>query len=223
MNSRQRLSIAGVLVLASAVVSALAWPDLPAELVTHWNAAGEPEGTMSKALGLSLVPVVTASTVLLFLLIPRIDPLGENIEAFRAEFDWFIVVFTGFMTLVHVGIVAFNLGYEFDFLALLLVGMAGLFYYVGYLLDHAERNWFVGIRTPWTMSSEEVWDRTHDLGARLFKAAAVLSLVGVVAGDLAIYFVLVPILAVAAVLVGYSYWLYTRLERRDEVSPGELQ
>ena len=223
MNSRQRLSVAGVLVLLSAVVSALAWPELPAEMVTHWNAAGDPDGTMSKPLGLAFVPGITALTVLLFLLIPRIDPLRENITQFRAEYDWFIVVFTAYMTLVHAGVVAFNLGYEFDFLALVLVGLAGLFYYVGYLLDRAERNWFVGIRTPWTMSSETVWDRTQAFGARLFKAVAVLSLVGVLFGDLAIYFVVGPVLAVAAVTVIYSYWLYTRLEEGEAVSPEDIQ
>ena len=164
----------GVVVL-SGVASLLAAPSLPADLVTNWNAAGEPNGTMPKLLAVWLFPVPTAGLLVVFAVIPRIDPLRENIDTFRPYHDWFVVVFTGYMFLVHAGIIAFNLGYEFDFTALVLVGVAGLFYYNGVLLAHAERNWFVGIRTPWTLSNEEVWQRTHALGGRLFKLTAVLA------------------------------------------------
>jgi len=90
----------------------------------------------------------------LFAVIPRIDPLRENIAEFRSYYDWFVVIFTIYMFVVHAGVVAFNLGYEFDFTYLILVAAAGLFYYSGVVLTHAKQNWFVGIRTPWTLSSE---------------------------------------------------------------------
>lgn len=122
-----------------------------------------------------------------FAVIPRIGPLRENIATFRPVYDWFVVVFSAFMTVIHGGVIAFNLGYEFDFTLLVLAAVAGLFYYVGVLLAHADRNWFVGIRTPWTLSSDEVWERTHHLGSRLFKLTAIISLVGLFFGDAAIY------------------------------------
>ncbi|WP_255198307.1 SdpI family protein [Halorarius litoreus] len=219
MNTRQRFGLATVFVVLAAVVSLLAAPDLPAEIVTNWDAAGEPNGTMSKTAGLWLAPGFSAVLLVLFAAIPRIDPLRENIAAFRPYYDWFVVVFTGFMLLVHAGVVAFNLGYVFDFTLLVLVGVAAMFYYIGVLLSHAERNWFVGIRTPWTLSSDEVWDRTHALGGRLFKLTALLSLVGLLFGEYAIYFLLVPALPTAVVTVAYSYYLYERVERGTE-SPG---
>ena len=168
MDSRHRFTLAAAFVVLSGVVSFLAAPSLPAQLVTNWNAAGEPNGSMPKLLAIWLFPALTAGLLVVFAVIPRIDPLRENIARFRRYYDWFVVVFTAYMFLVHAGIIAFNLGYEFDFTALILVGVAGLFYYSGVLLTHAERNWFVGIRTPWTLSSEEVWKRTHALGGRLF-------------------------------------------------------
>ncbi|QPV62905.1 SdpI family protein [Halosimplex litoreum] len=219
MNTTQRFGVAAALVAVSALASVLAAPSLPDTLVTHWNAAGEPDGTMAKTTALALLPALSAVFVALFAVLPRLDPLGENVADFRASYDWFVVLFAAFMTLVHGGVVAFNLGYEFDFTLLILAAVAGLFYYIGILLTHAEQNWFVGIRTPWTLSSETVWQRTHALGGRLFKLTAVVSLVGLAFGDYAVYFLLVPALTTAAVTVAYSYYLYERLDDAGDAAP----
>jgi len=212
MKSTHRFALAAGLVVASGVVSVLAAPDLPEQMATHWNAAGVPDDTMLKPVALVLIPILTAVLLGMFAVIPRIDPLGENIGEFRPIYDWFVVGFTAFMAIVHGGIVAFNLGYEFDFVLLLLAAVAILFYLVGVLLDHVERNWFVGIRTPWTMSSPEVWEQTNALGATLFKLTAAVALVGLLFGEYAIYFLIVPVLVTASITVVYSYYLYERLE-----------
>jgi uncharacterized membrane protein len=202
-------------------VSVVAWPDVPEQMATHWNAAGEVDGRMGKVVGLALIPALSAALLAMFAAIPRVDPLGENIAAFRATYDWFVVVFTAYMVALHAGIVAFNLGYEFDFVALVVAGVAALFWVVGVVLTRAERNWFVGIRTPWTLSSDAVWRRTHDLGARLFKLSAVLALVGAVVSDYAVYFVVGPALATAVVTFVYSYVLYERLDEQPSVETGD--
>jgi uncharacterized membrane protein len=219
MKTSHRLTLASALVVLAGVVSVLAAPDLPDPLVTHWNAAGEPDGTMAKPLALALVPVLSAMLVALLALVPRIDPLGENVESFRPAYDWFVVAVAGFLLVVHAGIVAYNLGYGFD-MTLLVVGAAAvLLYAVGALLPRAEPNWFVGIRTPWTLSSETVWERTHELGGRLFKLTAVVSLLGLLFGEYAVYFLVVPALLTAAITVAYSYYRYARLESGAEQSP----
>ena len=216
MNSRHRFLIATVFVVISGAVSVLTAPELPTRMATHWNAAGQPDGTMPKAAALAFLPAMTAVLLVVFALVPRIDPLRENIAAFRPVYDWFVVVFTAFMAVIHGGVIAFNLGYEFDFTLLILTTVAGLFYYVGVLLEHAERNWFVGIRTPWTLSSADVWDRTHRLGSRLFKLTALVALIGLLFGEYAIYFLVVPALLTAGITVVYSYYLYEQLERDSE-------
>lgn len=213
MRSVHRFAVAAGIVALSGALSVVAAPSVPARLVTHWNAAGDPDGTMAKSVGLALVPVLSAALLGLFAAIPRIDPLRENIASFRAVYDWFLVALTAFLGVVHAGIVAFNLGYAFDFTQVVLAATAVLFYFVGVLLSHAERNWFVGIRTPWTLSSAEVWDRTHRLGARLFKVTAVVALFGLLAGEYAVYFLVAPALVTAAVTVAYSFYLYERTER----------
>ncbi|WP_435102490.1 SdpI family protein [Halarchaeum sp. P4] len=219
MNSRQRLSLAAGFVVLSAVASILAAPALPEQLVTHWNAAGEPDATMSKPLALALFPALTAGLVALLVFVPRLDPLGENIEEFRRYYEWFIVIFTAFMFVLHAGIIAFNLGYAFDFTLLVLAAVAVLLYYLGVLLTHAEQNWFVGIRTPWTLSDEEVWTRTHELGGKLLKVTAVIALLGLFFGEYAVYFLLVPVLLTALTTVVYSYYLYQQREEASGTPP----
>jgi len=210
MNSRHRFLIAGGFVFISAILSVLAAPELPAQMATHWNATGEPDGTMAKPVALALFPGMIAALLVMFAVIPRIGPLRENIATFRPIYDWFVVVFSAFMTVIHGGVIAFNLGYVFDFTLLVLAAAAGLFYFTGVLLTHAEPNWFVGIRTPWTLSSDEVWERTHHLGGRLFKLTALIALVGLFFGDAAVYFFIVPALLTAGITVVYSYYLYER-------------
>jgi uncharacterized membrane protein len=213
MNTRHRFALAGSFVVLSAIVSMIAAPELPDQLVSNWNAAGEPSGTMSKPLVLGLIPALTAGLLGVFAVIPRIDPLRANIAEFRPYYDWFVVVFTVYLFLIHTGIIAFNLGYEFNFVYLILLGMAGLFYYCGIVLTHAKQNWFVGIRTPWTLSNEGVWNRTHALGGKLFKLTAILAVVGLLFGEYALYFFLIPAVATAVTTVVYSYYLYEQLER----------
>lgn len=216
MNSRRRFLIAAAVVVISGVMSVLAAPELPTRMATHWNAAGQPDGTMSKPAALALFPAISAVLLVVLAVIPRIGPLRENVVSFRPVYDWFVVVFVVFMTVIHGGVIAFNLGYEFNFTFLVLAAVAGLFYYVGVLLTHAERNWFVGIRTPWTLSSDEVWARTHHLGGGLFKLTALISLIGLFFGDYAVYFLIVPALLTAGITVVYSYYVYEQLERDSD-------
>jgi len=219
VNTARRLSIAAALVALSALASVLAAPGLPGTVVTHWNAAGRPDGTMARPVALAFVPALAAVIVGLLAVVPRIDPRRARYAAFRSYYDWLIVLVAGFLLVVHVGTLLFNLGYRFDFALLVLVGVAGLFYYVGVLLPHAEPNWFVGVRTPWTLESEAVWDRTHALAGRLFKLCALVSLVGLLFGAYAVYFLVVPVLATAAVTVVYSYVCFERIERRGNATP----
>ena len=86
-----------------------------------------------------------------------------------------------------------------------------LLFFVGITLQHARRNWFVGIRTPWTLSSDAVWDKTHRLGARLFKLVGLLAVLGLLP-RFAIYLVLVPVVTASIVVVVCSYLCYQALE-----------
>jgi uncharacterized membrane protein len=81
---------------------------------------------------------------------------------------------------------------------------------MGILTENAERNWFIGIRTPWTLSSERVWKRTNRLGGKLFRIAGITAAFGAFFPEFAIYFILVPVIAVAGFSIIYSYMEYQK-------------
>ena len=106
--------------------------------------------------------------------------------------------------------IAWNLGYQYNFNDFIIPPLAILWYFLGVLLAQAKRNWFIGIRTPWTLSSDQVWESTHQLGAKLFKISAFISLLGLFFKNMAIYFIIVPVVAAALYLIVYSYFKYQR-------------
>ena len=200
--------IAGLLITMTLTIAV--YPTMPDKVVSHWNAAGQADGYMSKLWGLSLIPLIMTGFVALLAVLPRIDPYKKNYEKFRNYYEGFILLFILFMLAIQVQIILWSSGYQispnltFPFL------IGTLFIYIGFLLGHAEQNWFVGIRTPWTLSSETVWKKTHELGGKLFKIAGVICFIGVLAGEFAMWFILVPILAVAVYTVAYSYFEYQK-------------
>jgi uncharacterized membrane protein len=85
---------------------------------------------------------------------------------------------------------------------------------MGFMMSHAKRNWFIGIRTPWTLSSDLVWDKTHLIGSRLFKAAGLLAFAGIFFQPYALWFVLTPVLFATLYTLLYSYFEYEKEKRR---------
>ena len=160
--------------------------------------------------GLSLIPLIMTGFVALLAVLPRIDPYKKNYEKFGNCYEGFILLFILFMLAIQVQIILWSIGYQISPNLTMPFLIGTLFIYLGFLLGHAEQNWFVGIRTPWTLSSETVWKKTHELGGKLFKIAGVISFIGVLAGEYAIWFILVPILGVAVYTVAYSYFEYQK-------------
>jgi uncharacterized membrane protein len=157
------------------------------------------------------MPVISVGMLLLFLVIPQIDPLKANIAKFREYFDAFIALMVGFMVYMHILTVLWNLGYDqFNMGAAMLPALGLIFVFAGIMMRQAKRNFFIGIRTPWTLSSDRVWDETHRLGSILFIASGILALLGAFFPDYAIWFILIPVLGSTLFLLVYSYVLYQR-------------
>jgi len=211
MNTRSTIVVIVALFLLAVGIGLYLYPTLPDRIATHWNAQGVADGYSVRFWGVFLMPMIMAALAALFLLIPILDPLRKNIESFRRYYNLFWVGVTGFMFYMFLLTLAYNGGYSFDFSRALIPGFAVLFWFVAILVQHAKRSWFVGIRTPWTMSDDIVWEKTHALGATLFKAAAILSLVGLfVGGAASILFLLVPALGASLIATVYSYLEYRK-------------
>ena len=206
---KANIFILAVLIISFAIGIYL-YPQMPERMASHWNVAGQVDGYMPKLWGLFLMPIISLALFLLFIAIPRIDPLKANIEKFRKNFDIFIAIIMLFLLYIYLLTLFWSLGARFNIIQLMSPAFAILFFYAGVLISNSKRNWFIGIRTPWTMSSEKVWNKTHSRGGKLFKAAGIICLLGAVFPDYAIWFVLVPVVAVAIYSVVYSYFLYSK-------------
>jgi len=209
-----RVAIALVLIL-TAVMTLVAYPVMPDAVASHWNAAGDLNGTMPKFWGLILIPLLMYGFCALLVVVPRIDPLRNNYQKFQDYYDGFILVFAAFLFFIQLQIILWGLGIHLSPNLTMPVMIGILFIYIGFLIGHAEPNWFVGIRTPWTLSSDSVWKKTHQRGATLFKLAGVVSMIGILAGIYAWLFILIPVIAVALYTVVYSY-----IEFRKEQTTG---
>lgn len=197
-------------VVASFSAGAYLYPDLPDKMASHWNVKGEVDGYMPKFWGVFLMPLVAFGIFVLFLILPKIDPLKENYKKFRKYFDGFITLIVLFLLYIHVISLYWNLGGRFNMSQLMSPAVAVLLYYAGILIQHAKRNWFVGIRTPWTLSSDKVWEETHAVGAKLFKASAIIALLGLVFPDKAIFFMAVPAIFSAIYTFVFSYFSFRK-------------
>ncbi|HUH96192.1 MAG TPA: SdpI family protein [Anaerolineales bacterium] len=215
MSTRMTLVIVFVLLLGSTLAGVLLWNRLPDPMASHWDINDQVNGTLPRFWGVFLMPIISLGLCVLFLLIPLIDPLQANIAKFRNVFNLFIVFLVLFLAYIYGLSLAWNLGLtQFHMSAWLLPALGLLFILIGFVIRRAKRNFFIGIRTPWTLSSEKVWDETHRVGSWLFMGTGVLAIIGSFFGALAAYwFLFLPLIGSAIFLIAYSYWLYQRETR----------
>jgi uncharacterized membrane protein len=197
-----------IIVAMSFAVSAWFYPKMPQIMATHWGIDGQANGYMDKFWGLFLLPVILALTAGLMTAIPKIDPLKNNIAKFRGYYDNFLLFVAIFFLYLHGLAIAWNMGREFDMGKAIIPAMTAIFWFAGILMEKSKRNWFIGIRTPWTISDDAIWDKTNKLAAKIFKTFAVAGLAAISFG--AVYFVWLVFALVAAsiYLVAYSYFLW---------------
>jgi uncharacterized membrane protein len=211
MSTRNTIILSVVLIVIASVISAAVYDRLPEYPASHWNEASQVDGYISRFWGAFLMPIVSVGMLALFLVLPQIDPLKANVAKFRAVFNGFIALMIAFMLYAHGLTLAWNLGFDqFDMGAALLPALGLIFIFAGVMMRQAKRNYFIGIRTPWTLSSDQVWDETHRVGGTLFIASGLLALLGAFFPRYAFWLLLAPLLGSTVFLVVYSYVLYQR-------------
>ncbi|RLJ00521.1 MAG: hypothetical protein DRP03_00325 [Candidatus Aenigmatarchaeota archaeon] len=210
-----KIVIVGIAFL-SFIIAIYFYPMLPEKIASHWNAGGKVDGYVPKIWILSF-PLLIVITSLALFTIPKVDPLKRNIERFRKYYDRFIIIIAMFLFWIYLFVILWNLGIKVNTPIAIIPACAILFYYFGILCENAKRNWFIGIRTPWTLSNERVWNRTHKMCGKLFKVASVISLIGMVFQSYAIFFVLIPVILVAIYAIIYSYFEYQKLSRASNI------
>jgi uncharacterized membrane protein len=208
MSTKKSFIVVFAIIALSIAVGIYIYPSLPAQIASHWGSDGQVNGYMGKFWGIFLLPVIMVFLTALLYWLPSIDPKKKNVASFRKIYNGVIVGIIAFLFYIYALTILWNTGHAFDMNIAISIPIAGLWYLLGVALPKTKQNWFMGIRTPWTLESERVWKETHEFGGKLFRYSAIAALVGLLFPDMTLWFVLIPIIFSSLATVVYSYISY---------------
>lgn len=202
-----------LLILLTIGMAIYFYPLLPAKVATHWNFAGEVDGWGSKNFQVFFLPLLIIGVYLLFQFLPKLDPKKTNYEQFATAYKIFQLVLIAFFVIIFLVTNLANTGVEIAVGAVVSSAIGLMFIIFGILMPKLKNNWFVGIRTPWTLSSDFVWQKTHQLGKYMFIVAGALFLfISYLPLPLVLpVFILLIILLLVPVV--YSYFLFKKEQK----------
>lgn len=196
--------------------TAIIYPSLPPKVPIHWNIRGEIDSYGPKTWAAFLMPAAMVVMLGVFALLPALSPKQFEIDAFRTTYYFIVVLVIGLFGYIHALSMLGAMSRVVDFPRALCGGMFLFFMLLGNVLGKVRRNFFVGVRVPWTLASDRVWNETHRLAAWMFMGAGALGLL-CVALNLPFYLGFIPLGFAAIVPIVYSLLLYKRLERSGQL------
>ena len=211
MSTRIANTISLISILLLAAYVAWMYAALPDPMPTHWNAAGQADDYMPKLQGAIVLTAVPAFIFIIFRLIPVISPRGFRTESFAGVLNILMTASVVFGSIIGIVAIQAALGAEFNISTVVMVAVGLLLMVLGNFMGKVRKNFFVGIRTPWTLASDEVWAKTHRLGGWcLVIAGAAMALLAVLAPT--VEWIIYIVVAMALIPVVYSYVAYRRIE-----------
>ncbi len=193
-------------------------PSLPEQVATHFDAAGEPNGWMPKLQAVLMIPGFMALVNLFCHAALHLDPRKQGQSgALRRVVFWFCPVLC---VVLQAATLVYALGVPVPIALVCCLTVGILLAVIGNYMPKCRLNYTMGIRTPWTLSSEENWNKTHRLGGKIWVAAGILiaasgflALVSDAAAQAAFVIMMAVVIAAALVPVGYSLYLYQKSKR----------
>ncbi len=198
-----------IVIVAMFLLAALSWPSAPDRIPVHWNAAGAVDRYGGKFEGLLLMPLVASGVYLLMIFLPRFDPGRANYAQFAGAYNIIRLAIVTVLAAVYTLMILLVRGHPVDMSSAVNVLIGGLMIVLGSLMGKVRPNWFVGIRTPWTLSSKLAWNKTHRLGGWLLMIAGLVMIAST--GLPAPRNVIISsgtIFAIVAFLFIYSYFVW---------------
>jgi uncharacterized membrane protein len=203
-----------LIILGTLAVGALLYNQLPDRVPSHWNFRGEIDAYSNRFWGAFGIPLLNAGIYVMMLVLPLVDPRRENYQKFAGAYRVFRMVFVVFMTGVYLLVIASAFGARIPVDRAMMAGISVLFLVLGNYMGQIRHNYFVGIKTPWTLANEEVWQKTHRLGGRLWVAAGVIGLVASLFGGTMGGILLGIALGAATIIpMAFSYVEFKRLQK----------
>lgn len=212
---RTALLISLALISISLAVSAWIYPSLPDVVPTHWNIRGEADGFGPKGVAAWLLPAVALGLLGFMALVPWMSPKDFQVDSHGPAYGFIIVAMTALFVFIHLLSLTGAMNASFPVGRILMVGVFLFLAAIGSVLGQVRRNFFIGVRVPWTLASERVWDDTHRLAAKTFVIGGVVGAsLALVDQTVAAIAMLVPIVLVPIV---YSFVRYKQLERLGQL------
>ena len=212
---RNYFLIAVAVIVVTVIATVVIYPRLPGQIPMHWNFRGDIDHYGSRK-SIFLLPSVMAAAVLLFAVLPWLSPKRFEVDPFRATYLYIMVLVVALIAYLHVLILWAALSKPLNMSRSFLGALFLFLILLGNVLGRVRRNFYVGVRTPWTLASEKVWYATHRFAAKAFVIAGFIGLFSIIVGAPPV--VGFSILIAAALLsVMYSIVYYKRLERRGEL------
>jgi len=202
----------GVIVATVAFAAAIwAYPQLPPRVATHWNIRGEVDGYSGRFAAAFIIPLAILVLAGVAHVLPKIDPKRANYPKFLDTYWLLINGILIFMGAIYLAVLGNAIGAPVPIQRVIPIALGFLFIIIGNYLGRVQPNWFLGIRTPWTLSSDTVWRKTHRLGAWVFVIAGVLFMASAfVPGARGAVPLAVIIMGLVLVPVVYSLYLWMR-------------
>ncbi len=205
-----------LLTVAALVATIVAYPYLPTSVATHWNAHNQPNGYSPKWALFLFGPGMMGAGMLLMYVLPWLSPKNFELNNFRSTYLQIMVILICLLGYFYALMLWAALEHSANVGNAIIGGVCLLFALLGNLLGKVRRNFFIGIRTPWALANERVWNATHRLAAKTFVIGGVLGLgMTLVRGNGTP--VLAVLLTAAFVPVAYSLFFYKKLEQRGEL------
>lgn len=205
-----------VLLVLMLVVAIWAYPRLPERIPTHWNLEGEVDGWSARWM-VFFPPAMGLLMLVLMPVLRRIDPRRANYDRFEPTFWLVINVIIAFMFVPHLMTIGAALGWPLPATDRVLVGAVGvLFILLGNYMPRVKSNWWMGIRTPWTLSSESVWRSTHRLGGRMFVVGGVVMILSLALTPEARVAALITAVVLSALVPAVWSYMAWRRERAGQ-------
>jgi len=208
--------IGGLMVLAALAATLVPYPYLPSRVPTHWNAQGQVDGYSAKWTLFIFGPGIMAGLLGLFRLLPWLSPKHFEVDTFQATYLYMMLVVLAFFAYVHGLLLWAGLRGPWNVSQAIMGGICLLFILLGNVLGKVRRNFWIGVRTPWTLANERVWYATHRFAARTFVVGGIAAWVLAWAGA-APWFSFAVLMAGALAPVVHSLVYYKRLQRRGEL------